>query len=241
MIPQNTQRSPRASTSGTAVGEGGSGGFRLARVDQRLEGDTDPLGRDTGLDGGRGILGAKHADGILAPTPAVTAQVALGLVEGPQPLHGGTVGAGPDVVVTLQAMAEARARVFEYRVTMDSDWTAHSQLGGSAIPREAAWSPEHLLLAALTRCTLTSLEYHARRQTVTFTATRRRARNRHAARGGRAVRARRHHDHIRCLVRAAPEPETLGDLLAKAERDCFVGASLTVKPTYVWNVNHEEL
>jgi hypothetical protein len=26
------------------------------------------------------------------------------------------------------------------------------------------------------------------------------------------------------------------ELLAKAERDCFIGASLTVKPTYAWTV-----
>jgi hypothetical protein len=31
------------------------------------------------------------------------------------------------------------------------------------------------------------------------------------------------------------------ELLARAERDCFVGASLTVKPRYSWTVNGEEL
>ena len=31
-----------------------------------------------------------------------------------------------------------------------------------------------------------------------------------------------------------PRPADLDDLLAKAERDCFVGASLTPKPRYVW-------
>jgi len=36
-----------------------------------------------------------------------------------------------------------------------------------------------------------------------------------------------------------PEPsaEELRALVAKAERDCFVGASLTVKPAYRWRVN----
>jgi len=28
----------------------------------------------------------------------------------------------------------------------------------------------------------------------------------------------------------------LADLLAKAERDCFISASLTTKPTYRWTV-----
>ncbi len=68
-------------------------------------------------------------------------------------------------------MAEPRARVFEYRVTTDDDWTAHSDRGGSGIARERAWTPEHLLLASLTRCTLTSLQYHARRAEVTFTSS----------------------------------------------------------------------
>jgi hypothetical protein len=31
------------------------------------------------------------------------------------------------------------------------------------------------------------------------------------------------------------------DLIAKGERDCFVGASLTAKPTYRWTVNGEEI
>jgi hypothetical protein len=34
-----------------------------------------------------------------------------------------------------------------------------------------------------------------------------------------------------------PEPTALADLLALAERDCFVGSSLTAKPTYRWTVN----
>ena len=37
-------------------------------------------------------------------------------------------------------------------------------------------------------------------------------------------------------LKNAPKPgdEELAELLAKAERDCFIGASLTVKPTYRW-------
>jgi hypothetical protein len=29
----------------------------------------------------------------------------------------------------------------------------------------------------------------------------------------------------------------VGDLVAKAERDCFIGASLTLKPEYAWHVS----
>jgi hypothetical protein len=34
-----------------------------------------------------------------------------------------------------------------------------------------------------------------------------------------------------------PEPDALAELLALAERDCFVGSSLTAKPSYSWVVN----
>ena len=33
-----------------------------------------------------------------------------------------------------------------------------------------------------------------------------------------------------------PDDETIAALLAKAERDCFIGASLTVAPAYTWRV-----
>jgi hypothetical protein len=36
-----------------------------------------------------------------------------------------------------------------------------------------------------------------------------------------------------------PRPEELQELLALAERDCFVGASLRPHPTYRWRVNGE--
>jgi len=34
-----------------------------------------------------------------------------------------------------------------------------------------------------------------------------------------------------------PEPDPLAELLALAERDCFIGSSLTAKPSYRWVVN----
>jgi hypothetical protein len=35
----------------------------------------------------------------------------------------------------------------------------------------------------------------------------------------------------------APSPEALRELLGKAERDCFVGASLRARPVYRWTVD----
>ena len=34
-----------------------------------------------------------------------------------------------------------------------------------------------------------------------------------------------------------PRADDTDDLIAKAERDCFVGASLTIKPEYTWRVS----
>jgi hypothetical protein len=34
-----------------------------------------------------------------------------------------------------------------------------------------------------------------------------------------------------------PDPEGVGELLGLAERDCFIGASLTAAPHYEWQVN----
>jgi hypothetical protein len=33
-----------------------------------------------------------------------------------------------------------------------------------------------------------------------------------------------------------PDDSTVAELLAKAERDCFVGSSLTATPSYEWRV-----
>ena len=54
-----------------------------------------------------------------------------------------------------------RARTFTYVVELDREETATSDKGGTPIPLEDAWTPEHLVLAGLARCTLKSLRYHA--------------------------------------------------------------------------------
>jgi organic hydroperoxide reductase OsmC/OhrA len=135
----------------------------------------------------------------------------------------------------------SRARVFEYVVETDEEWTARSERGGSELRRDEAWSPEHLVLAALARCTLTSLEYHARRAGLSATA---------AARTHGIV-TRRESDgrfafvaidaELDLKVEPRPEPTALRELVAKAERDCFVGASLTATPVYTWRIDGEEL
>ena len=38
-----------------------------------------------------------------------------------------------------------------------------------------------------------------------------------------------------------PAPDDVRELLARAERDCFVGASLAIEPDYRWTVDGEEI
>jgi organic hydroperoxide reductase OsmC/OhrA len=109
---------------------------------------------------------------------------------------------------------------------------------GIRLELPAEWTPEHLLLAALGRCSLASLRYHAERLNLVVGAV---------SGSARALVTKRETDERYAVVEAEvelsveiePEPgaEELADLVAKAERDCFVGASLAVKPRYGWTVN----
>jgi organic hydroperoxide reductase OsmC/OhrA len=122
--------------------------------------------------------------------------------------------------------------VFEYEVAYDG--TAVATAEGMTVEMPESWSPEHLVLAALLDCSLTSLRYHARREDVTVTAS------------GEAsgTVTRREQDgrfafvdvEARFDVRFEPTPPDQRALLEKAERDCFVGASLATRPRYIWNV-----
>ena len=58
-------------------------------------------------------------------------------------------------------MAEPRAKVREYTASVGADGRVNA-LGESILPPES-WAPEHLVLAGLVCCSLTSLSYHARR------------------------------------------------------------------------------
>jgi len=132
-----------------------------------------------------------------------------------------------------------QAKVFSYAISLDREGAATSDDGGSALPVEEAWSPEHLVLAGLARCTLTSLDYHARRIGVTSAGS--------ASASGEVTQRATDGRYAFVRVNVAldvtlePTPANVRELLSKAERDCFVGASLTVKPRYRWTVNGEEI
>ena len=130
----------------------------------------------------------------------------------------------------------AKAREFRYAIDLREGGTLRTE-DGTPLTLDPAWSPEHLLLAALVRCTLKSLAYHARHRHVEVSD---------AHGSARALFAKRETDGryaavecgVELAVRLVPKPgdDELAELLAKAERDCFISASLTVTPTYAWTV-----
>ena len=132
---------------------------------------------------------------------------------------------------------EARAKEFRYAIALGADGAVSTENGATLVPG-ADWTPEHLLLAALVRCTLKSLRHHADRAGVALGG----------AIGGASARVTKRESDgrfaavettVELSVQLDPEPddEKVAALLAKAERDCFVGASLTAEPAYRWVVN----
>jgi len=106
---------------------------------------------------------------------------------------------------------------------------------GYAVFPDEGWTPEHLVLAALARCSLASLRHHAEREGVAATGV--------AAASGvvtkRDADGRYAFVELQCGldVELEPDPTDLPALLALAERDCFIGASLTAPVEYEWRVN----
>ena len=136
-------------------------------------------------------------------------------------------------------MRDVAVRAKELRFAGDLDANGElTEETAVALAPPAEWKPEHLLLAALVRCSLKSLDFHARRRGIDV---------RSASGTGRTLVTKRETDdryalvetevELRVEIQPAPEPDALAELLALAERDCFVGSSLTAKPSYRWVVN----
>jgi uncharacterized OsmC-like protein len=136
----------------------------------------------------------------------------------------------------MRAVAvKAKERRYAVDLTTAGELTDEN---GAALDVPAEWSPDHLLLAALVRCSLKSLRYHAERRGVDVRST---------SGSSRTLVTKRETDEryalvetdVELVVELAPEPEpdALAELLALAERDCFVGSSLTATPSYRWVVN----
>ena len=134
-------------------------------------------------------------------------------------------------------MPAPRAKVLDYAVCLahDGGWLIDDgveRLGES-------WTAEHLVLAGLVRCSLTSLAYHARRGEIAITASSGDAYGKITKRDSDGRYAFVEID-LRLEVSLEPRCDDVEELLAKAERDCFISASLTVTPRYRWTVNGGE-
>jgi organic hydroperoxide reductase OsmC/OhrA len=128
------------------------------------------------------------------------------------------------------------ARQFEYAAALEAGGRLLANGFDPLVPGDA-WSPEHLVLAGLMRCTLKSLAFHAERSGISV----RGEASASAVVTKRGSDGRYAFDEVDCGldVRLDPLPGAvqLAELLALAERDCFVGASLAEKPRYEWRVN----
>jgi uncharacterized OsmC-like protein len=128
------------------------------------------------------------------------------------------------------------AREFRYAIGVDRTGRVTAD-GRSPLDLDAAWTPEHLLLAGLVRCTLQSLRFHATRAGVDFLAS--------ASASGMVTKSEEDERYafvefdveIDLELEPAPPGDELDALLKRAERDCFVGASLNPAPRYHWRVN----
>ena len=129
---------------------------------------------------------------------------------------------------------QAQAKVLEYAVEVDRG-NRMTIPGGAQIEHAEGWSPDHLLLAALVRCSIDSFTYHARRAGHDVSASG----SAHGKITKRDVDGRYAFVTIDVAIDAQLEPRAgeTDELIAKAERDCFVGASLTIKPEYTWRVS----
>ena len=127
-----------------------------------------------------------------------------------------------------------KAKTFEYAVEVDRGGRMTIPGGAQIAPAEG-WTPDHLLLAALVRCSIDSFTFHARRLGHEVAA----------AGEAQGTVTRRESDGryafvdigVRIDAQLTPRADETTALIELAERDCFVGASLNLKPEYEWHVS----
>ena len=131
-----------------------------------------------------------------------------------------------------------RAKRFEYAIAVDRAGFLTAEGEGTIDPHEV-WTADHLMLAALARCTIHSLRYHAERAGVDMVASA----EAHGVVTKREEDGRYAFVEIDCAVDVeldTDDDEEILRLIALGERDCFVGSSLIAKPRYAWRVNGKE-
>ena len=132
-----------------------------------------------------------------------------------------------------------RAKHFEYWISLDESGALSAE--GDPVTLDGDVTAEHLLLAGLARCSISSLDHFAGLKDVHVRAS---------ALASGTVTRREDDDRygfvdidVKIDVTAEPEPpaEELRSLLRSAEWGCFIGASLKPSPKYRWRVNGRDL
>ena len=151
---------------------------------------------------------------------AVAPGVALCFAERPEPSHEWTVRRAPDGSSTQRT--GRRGVVSEgvpLRDRTRSLGACDRRRSVRQLELEPAWTPEHLLLAGLTRCTLQSLRFHADRMGADFVGTASAVGPRHEARKRRSLRLRRDRRRARPRSRA----RSAGRRAHGIDRECGAG------------------
>jgi uncharacterized OsmC-like protein len=133
-----------------------------------------------------------------------------------------------------------KAKEFRYAISVNRAGRITAE-GQAQLDLDPAWTPEHLVLAGLASCTLQSLRFHAARTGVDFLAS-----ADASAVVTRPAPEQRYafveiHVDLDLELEPVPPADEVQELLALAERDCFVGASLRPEPRYRWRVNGREV
>lgn len=134
---------------------------------------------------------------------------------------------------------KVRAKHFDYWISLDEGGGLAAE--GQPVTLDGDVSAEHLLLAGLARCSISSLEHFAGLKEIEV----------HASALASGTVTRREEDDrygfvnitVKLDVTAEPEPppEELAALLQSAEWGCFIGASVKPAPRYSWRVNGRDL
>lgn len=132
-----------------------------------------------------------------------------------------------------------RAKHFDYWISLDE--RGELTADGDPVAIGGDVSAEHLLLTALARCSISSLEHFARQKDVDVTTS--------AYASGTVTRREQQERYgfvsIECKLDVQLTGELADDelrsLLESAEWGCFIGASLDPAPKYSWRVNGRDL
>lgn len=132
-----------------------------------------------------------------------------------------------------------RAKHFDYWISLEESGALSAD--GHPATIEGEVSAEHLLLAALARCSISSLEHFAQQKGIEVQAS---------AYASGMVTQREEDErygfvNIDCKLEVKLDGELDDDqlrkLLQSAEWGCFIGASLRPAPRYKWRVNGRDI